>query len=99
MSKELIFAYKERYGRAGSLSFLIRGTSEQMDSILGSCLPWHDELGKHTEGEYTFSAETVKLVDVEASAVAPLLDTKAVDFYEAKDLLNEIKEYWGESCG
>lgn len=86
-----LYAYTEDF-YCGSLSFLLLATEAQYNYILGSSVGWHDELGKHSEGEHTFTEHSLKKLDVSEDVAKVLLENGNVPFWNIGDILIRLAE-------
>lgn len=61
-----LYSYYKDYGRMGAIDGLLFLTDDQLERYkeYSHVLYWDDLLGKHSEGRYDFSDETLTLIDI-----------------------------------
>lgn len=59
-----LYQYHEDYGRMGSIEGLLILTDEQIEKYKNAELWWDELLGKHSEGYFNFSDETLIPLDI-----------------------------------
>ena len=90
MTKKL-YHYNEDY-YYGEVSFFIFATDEEIDKLYKSSVYWHDKVGKHSEGVYDFSKDTIKFVDIPTESVEVLLKVSGIPFLDVEEVISELEE-------
>lgn len=69
-----LYRYYEDYGRMGSIEGLFFISDERLEKYkeYSSSLYWDELLGKHSEGQYNFSDDTLTLIDIPEEAAEVL---------------------------
>lgn len=97
-----LYRYFEDYGRMGAIEGLLILTDEEYSKLTqyGAFLCWSELLGKHSEGYYNFSKDTLTVLDIPEDVVKLLYNVvgdKAISGpFDLDDLLEEIDEYGEE---
>lgn len=68
MTKKL-FSFYWDCGRMGSLEGLFVSTQEEVDKVIGKEVYFGEVLGKHSEVYGTLSAEDLKVIEIDQSAI------------------------------
>lgn len=69
-----LYQYYQDFGRMGAIEGLFFATKEEIEKYSKARLWWCDLLGKHSEGYYEFSDETLTVVDIPFSAACMLYE-------------------------
>jgi hypothetical protein len=71
-----LYRYYENYGRMGAIEGLFILTDEEVEKYkkYTSYLYWAELLGKHSEGFYNFSDDTLEVIDLPEDVVTLLHD-------------------------
>lgn len=71
-----LYQYYEDYGRMGTIEGLLILTDEEVVKYKEhtDCLWWDELLGKHSEGYFNFSNDTLTVVDIPEDVVKILRD-------------------------
>jgi hypothetical protein len=71
-----LYRYYEEYRRMGSIEGLFILTDEEVEKYkkYTSYLYWDELLGKHSEGHFNFSDDTLEVIDLPEEVVALLHD-------------------------
>lgn len=76
-----LYRYYEDYGRMGSIEGLFFLTEEKLNFYkkYTNMLYWDELLGKHSEGTFDFSDETITAIDIPEDAAQILRDAIGSD--------------------
>lgn len=71
-----LYRYFKDYGRMGSIEGLLILTDEEKEKLekYSNYLHWDELLGKHSEGVFDFSDETLTEIEIPENVVQILLD-------------------------
>lgn len=71
-----LYRYHENYGRMGSIEGLFFLTDEEVEKYkkYTDYLCWDELLGKHSEGYFSFSDDTLEVIELPENVVATLYE-------------------------
>lgn len=55
----LLWDFYLDYGRMGALSGTFEATEEEIEAAIGKTIWWSEELGKHSEGDFTLTRDMI----------------------------------------
>lgn len=95
-----LYRYIEDFGRMGHLEGLFFLTDEELEHYKKhtDCLIWDELLGKHSEGTFNFSDETLEEIDIPAESRKVLYEALGrvvsgpFDFEFFDEMIEEQKE-------
>lgn len=97
-----LYRYYEDYGRMGSIEGLFFLTEEKLNFYkkYTNVLYWDELLGKHSEGTFDFSDETITAIDIPEDAAQILRDAIGSDVISGPfdfEYFDEIIEIDGDN--
>lgn len=97
-----LYRYYEDYGRMGSIEGLFFLTEEKLNFYkkYTNVLYWDELLGKHSEGTFYFSDETITAIDIPEDAAQILRDAIGSDVISGPfdfEYFDEIIEIYGDN--
>ena len=69
-----LYRYYEDYGRMGSLEGLFIWSDSDFKKYYNKSFYWYELLGKYSEGEVSFTDETLTVIDIPEDVVDILLE-------------------------
>lgn len=102
IDKHKLYAFKQSYGRAGTINMLFAATEDELAKLLGrsvswheilgehSSVPWYEFVGEHSQFEFDFSDDTVSAVNIDEDALKILLEHPHIKIESAEEFLSEI---------
>ena len=95
MESEKLYLFSEDF-YYGRITYFFMATDSQLEKVMGREFYWSDEVGKHTEGEYTLDESNVTLVDIPQEAALTLYHDKVTPTKDIQELLDYLDEIEGE---